>query len=638
MKVSYQWLQLFFEEGALPSASELDAALTFHAFEIEGVEKVLGTEVIDVDVLPNRAADALSHRGIAHEISAILNIPMRHDPLRDAAETTPPTDSVMVTLDDDASCSFYVAAHITGVKIGESPEWLKNALEQIGQKSINNVVDATNFVLFDIGQPTHVFDAAKFAGSIPSIRTRRAKEDEKMTLLGGDEVVLRKDMTVITDADSDAPIAVAGVKGGKYAEVTTSTTDIIIEAGKFHPTQTRLTSQALKMRTDASARFENDVADTLVPLGAQAVVKLILKIAGGELQGYSYAGAATKKNDPVSVTVERVATILGASLDAKEIASIFDRLEFTYTQENNTFVVTAPFERNDIHITENLIEEIGRIYGYSNIESVQMTELGETPSVHQKFAYTEIIRNLLAENAYTEVYLYSLRDSGEVKLRNALNCDKDHLRADLSQGIRESLITNEYNMPILGLHDAVRIFEVGNVFTVNSEETHIAIGIRVTGKKKQEAQINEALSEIKEKIETVLGVELPDPVDGVLEFSMDTLLEKLPELTEYPETKTVVDGTHYSAISPYPFMLRDIAVWMPSDSLPEELHEIVRIHSGELLKRFDVFDEFEKEGRTSYAFHLVFQSMEETLTDVVVGEIMAKIEADIAAKEGWEVR
>ncbi len=640
MKISYEWLQTFFEKGALPSVEEVEQKLMFHAYEIEGVEEVGEDSVIDVDVLPNRAADSLSHRGVAREVSTLFNIPMKRDPLRESISLESHTDAVTVSTTENDSCSYYVGAYIKRVTVKESPDWLRKRLEAIGQKSINNIVDATNYVLFELGRPTHVFDTKKLEGDVPSVATRLAKDGEKITLLGGDEVTLTEQMTVIIDAQSDAPIAIAGVKGGAVAEVDEHTTDVFVEVANFHPTQTRLTAQALKLRTDASARFENNIADTLADYGAVAVVDLILQVAGGELVGYAAAGALGDGNISVKVPVVRVSKLLGADVSKEEIEDIFTRLQFEYSIDGEVFTVTAPFERRDITIPEDVIEEIGRVYGYEKIESKQLDETEKSIGINKTFAYSEIIRNALTGIGITEVYLYSLRDSGEVKLRNALASDKNYMRSNLSDGVVESLEKNTRNMPLLGLYDIVQIFEIGKVFTNEKEETHVCVGVNVSGSKKKAERVRARLEEIKEELERVLGVPVSYTTENenTLEFSLGEIIDTLPEITAYPWGGVVSGDISYIPISTYPFVLRDIAVWVPKDTAISEIQDIIKKHAGVLLKRLDIFDEFEKDGRVSYAFHLVFQSVEKTLTDEEIGKIMNSMEEEIENKDGWEVR
>ncbi len=639
MKVSYEWLQTFFPTGALPPVEDVAEKLMFHAYEVEGVETVGATPVIDVDVLPNRASDSLSHRGIAREIATLFDIPMERDPLRMQVDLTPGDTQTTVTLGTDASCSYYIAARIAGVKVTDSPAWLRERLAAIGQKSINNIVDATNYCLFELGQPTHVFDSHKFRGTHPTIATRRARSGEQITLLGNTDVVLDETMTVIVDAHSDTPIAIAGVKGGALAEVTQDTVDIILESAKFDPAQTRKTAQALKLRTDASARFENDVPDALPPLGMHALVQLVLEVAGGTLVGYSTAGAPQKENTPVRVDTAHVAKLLGTHIPAEEIEDILRRLEFVYTRDGDVFTVTAPFERRDITLPENVIEEIGRIHGYNMIESMQLPAPERAAGINKKFAYSEIIRNTLTSLGSTEVYLYSLRSSGSIALRNALASDKNYLRNNLSDGIRTTLDINERQMPLLGLYEHLSLFEIGNVFTHKGESTHVAFGVRVVGNKKKEERTRTVLAHIKTQLEEVLkSVVLPEPDGDVLEFNLDEVLTAVPAPDAYPEAPAVAHGVTYTQASAYPFVLRDIAVWVPSGTDASIIQDIVAKHSGTLLKRSDLFDTFEKDGRVSYAFHLVFQSMVETLTDEKIGGIMEQIEMEIRATDGWEIR
>jgi len=236
--------------------------------------------------------------------------------------------------------------------------------------------------------------------------------------------------------------------------------------------------------------------------------------------------------------------------------------------------------------------------------------------------------------------LYSLRDSGEVKLRNALASDKNYLRSNLSDGVAESLEKNTRNMPLLGLYDMVQIFEIGKVFTNEKEETHVCVGVNGSGSKKKAERIIARLEEIKKELERVLGVAVSHTSENenTLEFSLDEIIDTLPEVTAYPWGGVVSGDISYIPISTYPFVLRDIAVWVPKDTVIKEIQDIIKKHTGVLLKRLDIFDEFEKDGRVSYAFHLVFQSIEKTLTDEEIGKIMNSIEKEIKSKDGWEVR
>ncbi|MFA6095334.1 MAG: phenylalanine--tRNA ligase beta subunit-related protein, partial [Candidatus Paceibacterota bacterium] len=234
MKVSYAWLNTYFKKGLfgsrLPRPARLAELLSAHAFEVEGIEKVAGDTVLDVKVLPDRAHYALSHRGIAREASVMTGIPTKPAASSHAAPDAS-VPAVLVRVDDSALCPRYMARRIEGVNITAAPAWLARPLERIGQQSINSVVDATNFVMYDLGQPLHAFDADKVRGQIV---VRRARAGEKIVVLGGKEIELLGSDLVI--ADDEGAIAIAGVKGGKRAEVTEETRNIIIESANFNPT------------------------------------------------------------------------------------------------------------------------------------------------------------------------------------------------------------------------------------------------------------------------------------------------------------------------------------------------------------------------------------------------------------------
>src|SRR3990167_4618571 len=253
MKISRNWLQTFFKDP-LPEAKALADALTFHAFEIESIEN----DVLDVKVTPNRGHDCLSHRGIAKELSAILKLPLMSDPLRAQPRLEPISNSISVALESPALSPRYIAAYIRGVHVGPSPAWLRDSLEAIGQRSINNVVDATNYIMFHVGQPLHAFDAGQLRAreGTYAIAVRQARGGEKKLALDDKEYDLTDSMLVIAEENADVAIGIAGVKGGKPAGISEVTKDIIIESANFDGVSVRRTAAALRLRTEASSRFE----------------------------------------------------------------------------------------------------------------------------------------------------------------------------------------------------------------------------------------------------------------------------------------------------------------------------------------------------------------------------------------------
>lgn len=610
MKVSYTWLQKYFSEP-LPDINELVDLLTFHAFEIEGVEG----DIIDIDILPNRSSDCLSHRGIAKEIGTLLEREI-DDPYKKELGDFPKSKLIEVEIEDKKLCPRYFAVVVQGVKVGPSPKWLVAALESLGQKSINNIVDATNYVMFNLGQPLHVFDLDKLNGKI---KVRSATSDEKITVLGGDEYILDKSNLLITDGEK--PIGIAGVKGGVKSETDQKTVNIVIEGAHFDYVSIRKTAQKLKLWTDASIRFQNQPSRELVGYAMRDVVALILDIAGGELEGVVDEYLVKKEIEPVSVTVEEINLLLGTNIFEEEVGKIFNRLGFEYT---GNFTVTPPFERSDINIKEDLIEEVGRVYGYKHVESLQLPSMKDI-TVNKEYYYAEKVREILTKEGFSEVYTYAFRNKGDIEVIKSMASNKNFLRSTLRDGIKESLEMNKKNVPLFGLEE-ISIFEIGTVFLKDKEYKSLVIAY--SGKEKR-------LNEVKDILTDKVGVKIEGEVkDKVLEINFTDLVSKLPDPEKYDsfEKKEIIK---YKTISQYPFVLRDIALWVP-----EEVKggEIMNLMENDLLVVKTQFDEYKKDGRISYAFHLVFQSNKGTLSDKEVNEVMEGITTKLSSNKGWEIR
>ena len=635
MLVSYEWLQSYFDD-TLPEPERLAETLTFHAFEIEEVKQVGDDTVIDIDVLPNRSSDCLSHRGIAREISTLLDLELKDDPLKRTVTNSPDSNLLDADIQAKDLVNRFSAAVVSGIEMGESPKWLKKRLEAIGQKPINNIVDATNYVMFDLGQPLHAFDRDKLTEKDGGyvIAVRAAKGGEKVTDLTGTEHELDERNLLIVDGGADAPIGIAGVKGGKTSEVDENTTNLVLEAANFNYISVRKTSQTLKLWTDASVRFQNEPSPELTLHALREVVALI----GGELEGFVDYYPKRQGRKSVSVTVPGINSLLGTSISGSEVEDILKRFDFEFEKDGESFTVTPPFERTDINIKEDLIEEVGRVYGYGKVISEALPEITEQPVVNKHFYYAEKIRQLLVEQGFSEVYTYSLQGEGEVELANALAADKPFMRSSLYHGLLESLGLNAHNAELLGL-DQVRIFEIGTVFEKDGEYSSLGIGVRNAKKSKEKEP--DVLEKVQEQLSEALGVEIKgEEKEVILEINFTELLEKLPEPKSYEEIRSIYrtnQSVKYKPFSQYPFVLRDIALWCPSGTTSEEVLDEIKKHAGELLVNSRQFDEFEKDGRVSYAFHLVFQSKEKTLSDEEVNPVMESVSSAVA-DAGWEVR
>lgn len=645
MKVVHSWLKEYVGE-ALPDAARVEELLNFHAFEVDGVETVGEEEVIDVDVLPNRSSDCLCHRGIARELATILDTPLVVDPLSEPVDL-PPTEAITISIEDSVACPRFTAAVLTNIEVTESPAWLQARLKALGQRSINNIVDATNYVMFAIGQPLHAYDADLFprVDGVWRFAVRLAKPGETVALLaeGGKEedrtIALQGTELLIVDGSSDTPVGLAGVKGGKYAEVHAGTKNIIIEAAHFNPTLTRKTARGLGIVIDASKRFENEPSREL-PLYAQRdVIALITEIAGGQCEGVVDTYLVPQLPASVAITTKNVNALLGLELSTQEIIAIITRIGATISEVTEAgFVATAPWERSDLRIEEDYMEEVGRIHGLSNIASVvpAVTPLTE---VNVRQYYSDKIRQALCTVGFSEVITTSFQKKGTLQLQNALASDKSYLRNSLQQNISSALDSNVPHTDLLGLLD-VRVFEIGTVFTKTEtgveEHVSLALGARTKGNG-YHLKDDAVVAAGQRAVEACLGIELAwQKGQGVVEMNLSNYLDVLPVPAAY-EPLADRPVVTYQAVSAYPAIARDIALWVTSDVTAEMVAEVLLRAAGPLLVRHTLFDTFTKEERTSFAFRLVFLSHQRTLTDSEINGVMEAINVEVA-KRGWEVR
>lgn len=601
MKISRDWLQRYFEKP-LPDSDALAEALTFHAFEIESIEN----DILDVKVTPNRGHDCLCHHGIAKEIAAILDLPIKNDVLRHRVKLGPKTDAVFVSIDDPALCPRYIAGYMRGVKVGPSPKWLQKHLISIGQRPINNIVDATNFVMFNLGQPLHAFDAAKLSTRKVkpygyAIGVRMAREGEKIIALDGKKYELTEKMLVITDAHSDVPIGIAGIMGGLPASITEETSDIIIESANFNGPSVRKTAAALKLRTNASTRFEQRISPWLAVFGMRAVVELIQKIASGDVVGFSSDYALVPEKRRVPVSLEKINGILGSKLKSAEVAEALRRLDLSHIEHGGAFEVCVPFERLDIEIPEDIAEEVGRIIGYDKIQPEKLAPLPEKPAINPTFFAAEHIREDLMSKGYVEVFTSVFAEKGERSVLNKVDSIKPYLRTTFIDGLTEALERNRRNKDLLALSD-VKLFEIGQVWKNGCEETMLGTA---DSRGVQEMRLETAAS----------GIHIGDTY------------QDLP----------ISSTERYHAFSKYPFIMRDIALWIPIGTKEEDVLHMIQQAAGDLLVRSYRFDRFEKGDKISLAFRLIFQSFDHTLTDFDANERMQSIGEALKAG-GFDIR
>jgi phenylalanyl-tRNA synthetase beta subunit len=693
---------------------------------------------------------------------------------------------------------------IDGVVVGESPAWLKSRLESIGQRSINNIVDVTNFVQFALNKPLHAYDARSIKGTL---RARFAKKGEMLTTL--DDKELKLDTKTLMIADDEKVLGLAGIKGGKYCGIEPDTTSVIIESANFEPTLIRKTAEKYGIHTDASKRFENGIANSLVEDGLYMTANLIKKIckeAGGSEVVDVYP--RIDKTFKLGISVEEVNAILGTAYDREITEKTLKALSFPYEKVvpeeklrelvpitidkpyyrlastlydapnkfscgslvnwlykevgyptlrvaldmyvfskhidkndlkygdfifTNTkkefpkdamiyskvlgkeipdvpkytktieflrgtefpsgidhvgmyvgnekvlhagsmigkvmiediatsdyfknecwygrmvddltipqYVVSVPSERLDIRIKEDMAEEIARIIGYDKLVPI-LPRLSHIGLVPKRIHYENKIREILFANGFSEVMTYSFGREGEVSLVKGLALDKEKLRTNLGDGILTSLSLNLYNAPLLG-QKTIKIFEIGNVFSNESESRHLAIAIDDGGKK---SNFTESIEFVLIEIKRALGLNNLEYITSsvkpyVIEIDFDTLISSLSEPKHYEAPIFAnLPAVYYKTVSPYPFIARDIAMWVPASTTWEGIHNLCNEVRNPLVTRIDLFDTFSKEvesvKKTSYAFRLVFQSDEKTLTDEEVNKMMDEY-YKLFKDKGYEIR
>ncbi|MEE9284573.1 MAG: phenylalanine--tRNA ligase subunit beta, partial [Dehalococcoidia bacterium] len=428
---------------------------------------VLGEVVFEFAVTPNRP-DCLSMLGIAREIGALTGREVREPDLAypEAGERVDRLTRVEVQAPD--LCPRYIASVITGVTIGPSPHWMQDRLNAAGMRPINNIVDITNYVMLEYGQPLHAFDYDALAER--RIVVRRAREGETMTTIDGQRRALDPDMLVI--ADAQRPVALAGVMGGGDSEVSDGTTNVLLESACFDPVNNRATSRRLGLRSEASVRFEKGLSPELPLPAARRATQLMVELAGGAAaEGMADVYPGRKPRRTIRLTVQRAERVLGAQVSAGEMAKVLDSLGFEVEREGaDALEVTAPSWRTDIGIEDDLIEEVVRIKGYDWVPTT--THAGDLPAYEPEpmLALKDAVREAMVAAGLDEVVTYSLTNADTrakaeaggpepLRVSNALSSELEELRTSLRGGLLRTLEANQRNQ-----EGGIRLFEVGRVF------------------------------------------------------------------------------------------------------------------------------------------------------------------------------
>ena len=686
MKVSYKWLQTYFEKE-LPAPSVLADLFTFHSFEVEGVENVTTSDgttdtVIDAKVLPDRAHYALSHRGIAEEIHILTGLPRKSSfavDIHAAEKIDTTTSSVQATIEDVTFCRRFIARRVEGIDNGPSPAWLVRHLEAIGQKPISLIVDITNFVKFDTGHPLHAFDADKVVGNLV---VRRAKQGEQVTLLDKKTVTLTTEDYVV--ADDMGALDIAGIKGGERAEITSATKNILVIVPNCAPSPIRRTSTKYAIRNESSKRFENEVTPELAMDAMVETTALIAQIAPEARTGKLTDQYPTHlPSTTISLTRAYVNQKLGVVVPQAECDEILKRIGITNSSASDQstgdqLVLAIPAHRLDLTIPEDIVEEIGRVYGYDNVKGSLPDMPSFVPQPEPLFSVSQKIKSVLVSLGYSEVYLYTFVAKGDITIAYPLASDKGALRTDLVENMHKSLDMNSKNADLLGL-DTVKMFEIGSVFTkdntsndssnisreigreiggnAQSKETKmLALGISQIKKIKGfdiQKYLQDELAAFAKELGVDVGAGKSTYVAGSKEIiwtiPVDALINQLHvkgvDLGAFTQFAQAPKQVRFKPFSIYPFIVRDIAVFTSATQEAvdvEILKGIADAGATELIARKALFDVFTKAlpdgtSKTSFAFRIVFQSFDKTLSDEEVNKIMESVYSRVK-EQGWEVR
>ncbi|MDR2138285.1 MAG: phenylalanine--tRNA ligase subunit beta [Tannerella sp.] len=657
--------------------------------------------VLEVDITPNRV-DATSHYGLARDLAAWLTQAGRPAALRrpsvEAFRIDRPAPAVTVEVIDREACLRYSGLTLRGVSVKESPAWLKNRLQTIGLRPINNVVDITNFILHELGQPLHAFDAAKIRGNRVVVRT--LPEGTKFVTLDGVERTLSGEDLMICSAE--APMCIAGVFGGLDSGVTEQTTDVFLESACFHPAWVRRTARRFGLNTDASFRFERGLDPNQTVYVLKRAALLVKELAGGEITGdIQDLYPEEVKPYPVDITYRKINTLIGQEIPAGTVKRILASLEMEIVSETaEGLSLRVPVYRTDVRREVDVIEDILRIYGYNRVEVGE--QLRSTLSYRTPADHSYRLENLISEqlcgagfheiinNSQTRLACYDgltmYPEATAVRLLNPLSADLNAMRRTLLFGGLQSIACN-----ISHKNRNLRLFEFGNCYAFHAEEQKpeetrsgfretYRLGLWMCGRRIENswAHADEEVSvyELKACVQHVLtrlGIDLRktsehmisdevyasglrlESASGQLLGTLGIINRKLlkgmdideevcyAELSWHTLMKEIRNtGVVFSEIANYPEVKRDLALLLDRDVLFRSVEKTAFESEHKLLKRVELFDVYEgahlPPDKKSYAVSFYLQDESRTLTDRQIDRVMQKIRAALEQKLGARLR
>jgi len=676
MLFSYNWLQTFFDKK-LPEPKELAKLIVKHCFEVESMEKSGKDTVFDISILSNRP-DCSSHAGMAREIAAVMGCRVILPKIKNGRVKPVLSAKSMIDVQvaDAVACPRYSAKMVTQVKVGPSPKWLQDRLSACGLRPINNIVDATNYVMLEFGQPLHAFDWDKLAegrGRVKKIIVRYATDGEEVEVLGEKKYGLLPTMLLITD--EAGPLAIAGIKGGKRAEISEKTSIVVLESANFNQRSIRMTSRSLGLVTDASVRFAHDLDRGQTVEVVERLADLVAEISGGQV----VAGVVDRNPNPakpkqLTLNMEMAERLLGTDIQTARAKKILDSLGFAVKKGKKAdFEVVVPTRRTDVTIPQDLVEEIGRIDGYDKIRAATAGGPILPPPVNYFWLCKIILRDSLIASGWSETRNYTFVSAVDcrnfgfdpkdlLEIKNPVNADFSYMRPSLLLNLSKNIAKNSGQ-------EILKQFEIGKIFGASrrSEPTMLSgickganffelkgaiefalgrLGIdscsfapikddeKAMGgicDRARSARVLAGKSEIgfagyaNEAILKAAGLENV----AVFELSVDAL------------AKLATRRNDFRQISTHPVAIRDLAVLVPRFEYAQNIINEIKKTAGPLAVSVEPIDIYEgaeiAPGLKNIALRINYQAMDRTLDGREIDKMQEKAILGLEAR-GWKVR
>jgi len=678
MKITYNWLKEFVDIKLKPA--QIADKLTMAGIEVKGIEEKNADYVFEIEITSNRP-DWLSAVGLAREVAAITGQKIKKLPAISRQPSKKNKEKFDIVVEDMKDCPLYTAKIIRDVKVAESVDWLREKLELIGCRSINNIVDITNYAMFSYGEPLHAFDLDKIQGG--KVVVRRARTGEKLITIDGVERTL--DAGILVIADAFRPIAIAGVMGGKETEVTFNTKNILLEAAQFNQVMVRRSRQKLALQTDSSYRFERGIDFVTVRNTSQEAASLINRIAGGKCELEKASSSVALKNKTIEININSLADIIGIKISAVKIKSILTALGFKLKNKGKSgFFVEIPAYRADVSLEIDLVEEIARIYGFENIP-VSLPKFVPQINKAGSSRLVPYIKEVLVGLGLNEAITYSLIDKNSLKgfyadeiklleILNPLSKDQELLRPTLMPSLLKAVAYN-----LNQKQEPVELFEIGNTYIALDNKSTLenpSLCIALCGTNSlllENGAVKEKLGvfHLKGILETVfnnLGIKdfsfaspdetgksnifagnqekvgelfiIPDQILNVFEIKNKSAVIAEIDLSKIAARMDL--KKRFLGLPLYPGVTRDISLQIKEDVLVQGILDLIKKQSGGLLEEVKVVDYYKGKqiphGFKGVTVSCLYRSKERTLTEEEVNPLYSSACSALVESFGAKLR